>query len=124
MLKTVLLVDDDRLNNALVKFALKDARYEVMTAEDGESGLAALKASRPDLIILDIQMPQMSGFEFMAELKVLPEAVGIPVIMLTSNETMQDVFFSEGVKGYLVKPVDTGALLAKIRAVIGEPPLA
>ena len=123
MSKTVLVVDDDRLNTTLVKFALKEARYSVVTAIDGREALEAVRNARPDLIILDIQMPQMSGFEFMNELKSLPSGGDIPVIMLTANENMQDIFFSEGVKGYFVKPVDTVALLSKVKAVVGAAPL-
>jgi len=119
MAKKILLIDDDRLNTTLLRFAFKEAHYEILTAEDGREGVAAVKRDRPDLIVLDIQMPGMSGFEFMNELKTLPGASDIPVIMLTANENMQDIFFSEGVKGYFVKPVEPPALLAKVRSLIG-----
>lgn len=120
MAKRILLVDDDRLNTTLIRFALKEARYEIVTADNGREGLEAVKRDRPDLIVLDIQMPEMSGFEFMNEIKILPGAGDIPVIMLTANENMHDIFFSEGVKGYFVKPVDPPALLKKIHSIIGS----
>lgn len=119
MAKRILLVDDDRLNITLLKFAFKEDGFEVVSAENGQDGLSAVKQGRPDIIVLDIQMPGMSGFEFMKELKSLPDCAGIPVLMLTANENMQEVFLSEGVKGYFVKPVDPPELLAKVRDLLG-----
>ena len=119
MVKRILVVDDDRLNVTLIRFALKEQRYEVATAEDGVLALEAVRAFKPDLIVLDIQMPRMSGFEFMNELKEIPGGSAIPIIMLTANDNMQEIFFSEGVKGYFVKPVDPPVLEAKIRACLG-----
>lgn len=115
--KKIMIVDDDRLNVTLLQFGLKDKGYEVCVATDGREGLRALTAERPDLIILDIQMPNMNGFEFMNQLNGTPEGK-IPVIMLTANETMQDIFFMEGVRGYLVKPVNMKALEEKISACL------
>lgn len=111
--KKVLVIDDDRLSLTLIRFALKESRFNVVTAEDGQEGLKAVHSESPDLIVLDIQMPNMSGFEFMNELKATGKS--IPVIMLTANENMQEIFLSEGVKGYFVKPVEPSTLVAKIR---------
>ncbi len=119
MIPKVLIIDDDRLSITLLKFTLKEKRYDVTVAGDGVEGLKAVAEQKPDIIILDVQMPNMSGFEFMNELKSLAEGRNIPVIMLTSNENMQDMFFSEGVKGYFVKPVNPVQLEAKIRQVLG-----
>ena len=116
MLKKILIVDDDRMSITMIRFALKEQGYDVLTAEDGLQALDVVKESQVDLIILDVQMPNMSGFEFMNELKSLPMGSLIPVIMLTANDNMQDIFMAEGVKGYFVKPVDTHKLLAKIQA--------
>lgn len=119
MSRKILIVDDDRLTLTLIRFALKEQRYDVATAMDGLEALDAVKAFRPDLIVLDVQMPKMSGFEFMNELKGIPGGSAIPVIMLTANDNMQDIFLAEGVKGYLVKPVDPPELEARIRACLG-----
>ena len=119
MAKKILIVDDDRINVTLISFSLREKGYEVLSADDGEAGIAAVKAARPDLIVLDVQMPRMGGFEFMAELKSVPGGNTIPVIMLTANETLQETFFSEGVKGYFVKPVDPEKLEAKIGQCLG-----
>ena len=114
----ILVVDDDRLNTALVSFFLKQQRYEVFVAQDGAEGLEAVRDFKPDLIVLDIQMPKMSGFEFMNELKRILGPAMPPVIMLTANDNMQDIFFIEGVKGYYVKPVDPVKLEAGICACL------
>lgn len=119
----ILLVDDDRLNIALVKFALADQRYDVDVAKDGEEGLTKLGIFKPDLIVLDVQMPNMSGFEFMAEIKKLNLNPQIPVIMLTANETMEDIFRLEGVQGYFVKPVNLERLIETIKGCLGPNPI-
>ena len=121
MPRKVLIVDDDRLTLTLIRFALKEQRYEVATALDGVQALEMVRTFGPDLIVLDVQMPRMSGFEFMNELKGIPGGSAIPVIMLTANDNMQDIFLAEGVKGYFVKPVDPPELEAKIRACLGHP---
>lgn len=115
MPRKILIVDDDRLNTTLLEFSLRGKGYEVALAKDGHEALKALAAERPDMIILDIQMPNMNGFEFMNHLQGKPEGK-IPVLMLTANDTMQDVFFMEGVRGYLVKPVNMKLLEEKISA--------
>ncbi|MCA9407779.1 MAG: response regulator [Candidatus Omnitrophica bacterium] len=118
----ILIVDDERINLALVKFGLSEQRYKVFEANDGDVALEVVKAENPDLIILDVQMPRMNGLEFMNELKMLQGLDTIPVIMLTANETMQDIFTLEGVRGYFVKPVDLPSLLAKVKEILGDDP--
>ncbi len=115
MAKKILVVDDDRMSVTLLQFTLKEQDYEVASADDGFKGLEMVKSFKPDLIILDVQMPNMSGFEFMSEVKRMPEGIHTPVIMLTANETMHDVFFGEGAKDYFIKPIETPKLLARIR---------
>ena len=117
----VLIVDDDRINITLLKFSLKEKRHDVLTADDGVAGLNAVAEFCPDIIILDVQMPRMSGYEFMSELKSLPGGGTIPVIMLTANDNMQDMFFAEGVKAYFVKPVDPVKMEAKILELLNAP---
>ena len=119
----ILVVDDERITVALVKFGLAEQRYEVIVANDGDEGIEKVKSQKPDLIILDVQMPTMNGYEFMTELKKIQGVETTPVVMLTANETMQDVFRLEGVKGYFVKPVDLPLLKRKIQEVLGENPL-
>lgn len=123
MAHKILVVDDDKINVALVKFGLAEARYDVIFAHDGDEGIEVVKKEKPDLIVLDVQMPNMNGYEFMTELKSTEEQASMPVIMLTANETMEDTFKLEGVKGYFVKPVDMPSLVAKIKECLGPNPL-
>jgi CheY-like chemotaxis protein len=123
MAHKILLVDDDRINIALVKFALAEQRYEVIVAFDGDEGLEKVNKESPDLIILDVQMPRMNGYEFMAGLKRSQGVKTTPVLMLTANETMEDMFKLEGVKGYFVKPVDQQKLKASIVHHLGPNPI-
>jgi len=117
-MKKILVVDDDRMSTTMIRYILKE-RYDVLTAVNGRHGIEVIQEQRPDLIILDVLMPEMSGFEFMVELGILPDGKSIPVILLTANENMQELFFCEGVKGYFVKPVDMKQLEAKIRECLG-----
>lgn len=123
MAHKILLVDDDRINISLLKFTLAEKRYEVFVASDGEEGIEFLKSKRPDLVVLDVQMPKMNGFEFMNELKMLEGVDTTPVIMLTANETMEDMFKLEGVKAYYVKPVHPPTIISKIKEILGENPI-
>ncbi len=119
MTHKILIVDDERTTVALVKFGLAGQGYEVITANDGQEALTKVEAENPDLIVLDVQMPNMSGYEFMGELKQRQGIETTPVIMLTANETMQDIFKLEGVKGYFVKPVDISKLVENIEKCLG-----
>ena len=119
----ILVVDDDRLGTTLVKFGLSEKSYDVIIAGDGDIALELVKEQSPDLIVLDVMMPNMNGYEFMTELKQLQGVETTPVVMLTANETMEDLFKLEGVKGYFIKPVNVGQLLGKIKECLGENPL-
>ncbi|VAX36034.1 hypothetical protein MNBD_UNCLBAC01-102 [hydrothermal vent metagenome] len=123
MAHKILLVDDERVNVTLVKFGLAEQRYDVVVAGDGDEGLEKIESQKPDLIILDIQMPNMSGYEFMSELKMRQGFETTPVIMLTANETMEDVFKLEGVKAYFIKPVKLSEMIAKIKFILGPNPV-
>jgi len=119
MAHKILIIDDERVNVTLVQFGLKEQHYEVIVAYDGDEGLKKVREENPDLIVLDVQMPNMNGYEFMTELKAFQGFETTPVIMLTANETMEDIFKLEGVKGYFVKPVSLSALMEKIKECIG-----
>ena len=114
MAKKILVIDDDQINVKMVKARLESANYEVITAFDGDVGLEKVKLEKPDVIILDVQMPRMNGYTFMLELKKMTSSKSIPVIVLTAHETMQPIFTLKGVKGYLVKPLNFDELFQKI----------
>ena len=115
----ILVIDDDKINVTLVKFGLAEQNYSVVFAHNGEEGIAKVKKEKPDLVVLDIQMPKMNGYEFMNELKSIPEFSRTPVIMLTANDMLEDVFKVEGVKAYFVKPVNLPGLVQKIKECLG-----
>ncbi len=121
MSKSILVVDDDRLVVELLKRNLEQQGYQVYTAANGRQALEHLKSKMPDLIISDVQMPDMDGYAFILEKNKVPEYVKIPVVMLTSVSQTGPLFKRHGVKGYLLKPLDLKALFDKVTEVIGAP---
>jgi two-component system response regulator VicR len=122
MAHKILVVDDEHVVVEVVKDALKKRNYEVHAAFTGEEALEKVKDCSPDLIILDIRMPSMNGYEFMRALRAMrtiEEKKMLPVIMLTATEAMEDVFKLEGAKGYLIKPVNEELLFQKIKGCLG-----
>jgi len=120
MAHKILVVDDERTSVQLMQSFLTGKGYDVITAMDGEEGFEKVERENPDLIILDVVMPKMNGYDFMKDLKALQGFTTTPVIMLTSNETMEDLFSLEGVRGYFVKPVKPPVMLEKIKEALGQ----
>jgi DNA-binding response OmpR family regulator len=122
MPKKILNIDDDIKINEIVKTVLTKMNYEVATANDGNEGLELVKKDPPDLILLDVVMPSMSGYEFLRAVKALRAIEGkemIPVIIVTAKREMEDVFRYEGVKEYMVKPVVSSDLIEKVKKHLG-----
>ena len=116
--KTVLVVDDEPAFVRLVTRALSHEGYRVLTAHDGREALRALFEHRPDLVLLDVQMPRMDGWQTCSRIRELSDA---PVIMLTGKDTSEeDVVrgLDYGADEYLIKPVGNKELLARVRAVL------
>lgn len=82
--KTILIIEDDRALRRVLEFRLSQEQYRVLTAEDGEAGLASAKTNHPDLILLDLIMPKMNGFETLKRLKQDPLTQPIPVVVLSN----------------------------------------
>lgn len=118
MPKCVLVVDDDRIVHELAKHTLQAKGYEVITSQDGLEALELLKSRKPDLIMLDVQMPKMDGYTFIMKKTSDPAIAKIPVIVLTSLGKTEPMFKRHGVKAYLLKPINTQDLLDKIQAII------
>ena len=85
--KTVLVVDDNALNRKLLKGMLEIVQVKMITAADGNEGLRLAKAHRPDLILMDVQLPDLDGFEVISEIQKTPDLAAIPYIYLTGNVT-------------------------------------
>ncbi len=105
MTARILLAEDDRILRKAGESALKKKGYEVITAVDGEDALVKARDHKPDLVLLDVLMPKMQGFDVLAALKRDPDVRDIPVIMLTNLEQAADVrrAAENGAHGYLVK---------------------
>jgi PAS domain S-box-containing protein len=117
--KTILVVDDDAHIRDLLRQELESSGYEVKEAKDGMDALTQIKTAKPDLIILDVMMPQISGFDVAAVLKTNPETMGIPIIILSIIEDKQ-TGFRLGIDRYLTKPVNTEGLLDDIGLLISQ----
>ncbi len=121
MPKKILIIDDDPTGTTLTSFLLKTNDYEVETALDGKEGLVKADEFNPDLIVLDVQMPNMDGYTFLKELKRSRYEKGakIPhIIMLTAKEQMESTFKMEGVAAFFVKPLETEKFLGKIKQLV------
>src|SRR3954468_7227635 len=108
----VLVVDDEEGIRVLCRVNLELAGYEVVEAGNGAAALELARAERPDLIFLDVMMPQMDGWDVLHRLKEDPATAGIPVVMLTARTSEGDQIraWGEGILDYLAKPFDPQAL--------------
>ena len=113
--KKILVVDDEPQLLRMLKTRLAANGYDVVTAEDGTSGLERWQTEKPDLILLDIMMPQMDGYTFIQESKGRSDLNPVPIIIITAREGMEDLFQMEGINDYIVKPFNDADLLKKIR---------
>jgi DNA-binding response OmpR family regulator len=124
---SVLVVDDHPATVEFVKSALEEMGMEVDTAENGAECLLAVSRKRPGLIVLDVLMPVMDGFQALQVLQESPETKDIPVIMLTAKSDDADVSYgwSHGVTSYLTKPFSVEHLVVLVRRVLeGAPAVA
>jgi two-component system, cell cycle response regulator DivK len=117
MSKRILVVEDQEDNRQILRDLLTSAHFEVIEAEDGETGLAAAAAHRPDLILMDIQLPVIDGYEATRRLKADATLSSIPVIAVTSYALGgdDDKARAAGCDAYFAKPYSPRQLLAKIR---------
>ena len=118
----VLAVDDEPLTLRLLKDRLEANDYEVLTADNGGEALAIALGAKPDIILLDIMMPVMDGFEVLAKLRATEQGKDMPVIVVTACSQIQGLNRAErlGVSSYIVKPFDMNELLGKIEDVAGK----
>lgn len=113
----ILAVDDDRNNLKMLDFLLREEGYEVLTTDNGRTALELVDSQHPDLVILDVMMPQVDGFEVCRRIR---QTMDVPIIMLSAKgETADRVSGLElGADDYLPKPFEPSELLARVRAVL------
>src|ERR1700722_2182615 len=117
---TVMIIDDSLVIRAVVRAGLEAEGYQVMQAEDGAAALDLCGSRPPDVILLDVIMPGLDGYEVLAILKSNPELAHIPVVFLTSRTGMADVIagLRAGAHDYLRKPFEPEELLARVGSAI------
>jgi adenylate cyclase len=116
----ILVVDDTPANVHILQARLSANGYDIVTATDGEAALAAVSESEPDLILLDVMMPKMDGFEVCRRLRADPSLPFIPIIMVTAKTDPKDVVagLEAGGDEYVTKPVDQLALVARVKSML------
>jgi signal transduction histidine kinase/CheY-like chemotaxis protein len=115
----ILVVDDDPNIRELLTQEFTESGYEVVTASDGREAIAEARSHRPDLIVLDVMMPEMNGFDVAAVLKNDPQTLDIPILILSIIED-KERGFRLGVDRYLTKPIDTDLLFSEVGALIEQ----
>jgi DNA-binding response OmpR family regulator len=122
--KHILTVDDETNIRRLLQVNLQRAGYRVTMASDGVEALESIALERPDLVVLDVMMPRMDGFEVLRRLRIDAATADLPVIMLTAKAQDADVFrgWQSGADCYLTKPFNPTELLVFVKRVL-EPPI-
>ena len=118
----ILIADDDADIRDLVAFKLEQAGFDVTAVDNGLSALAAAAAEPPDLVVLDVMMPGMSGIDVCRALRADPLTNGLPIILLTARAQEGDVEvgFGAGADDYVVKPFSPRELVSRVEAVLGR----
>ena len=118
----ILIVEDNEMNRDMLSRRLARRGYQIMMAVDGEEGIAAAKRENPDLILMDMSLPVLDGWEATRRIKAAAETRGIPVIALTAHAMSGDreKALESGCDDYDTKPIDLPRLLAKMTAALGH----
>ena len=123
MSKRILVVEDQEDNMQILRDLLTSVGYELIEARDGEEGVRAAATEHPDLILMDIQLPLLDGYEATRRIKANPDLRAIPIIVVTSYALSGDETKAReaGCDGYVPKPYSPRQLLAKIKQYLPEP---
>lgn len=122
MAKRVLIVEDEEAVRELEKFILENAGYEVMEAGDGLEGLTKVEFRKPDLILLDLMMPDVSGGRMFDEMRDHPSTRDIPIVVVTGKPDAHEMFDDAiGEDNVIMKPFEADTLIQRIRTHIGDP---
>jgi len=116
----ILIVDDSATDQAVVEAVLKNNGYDTILANNAKEGIQKARAEKPDLILMDVVMPEMNGFQATRELSKDPETASIPIIIITSKDQETDRVWGmrQGASDYMVKPIDGEDLMAKVKTLL------
>ncbi len=117
----IITVDDSKTMRDMVSFTLKEAGYDVLTAEDGKDAVRVLEVNRVDVVITDLNMPNMNGIELIRAIRAMPTLKTVPVLMLTTeaDEAKKTAGKEAGATGWIVKPFNPEKLISVIQRVAG-----
>lgn len=118
--KRILYIEDESDLQWLVKYILESlGNFEVMVCSSGAEGLRRMDDFAPDLVLLDVMMPEMDGFSVLRALRARPESVAVPVVFLTARTQEADKYLALGADGVIGKPFEPGHLVEKLRGHVG-----
>jgi two-component system cell cycle response regulator DivK len=122
MTKRILVIEDTEDNRRIIRDLLSSVGYELIEAVDGGEGVAMAQSERPDLILMDIQLPVLDGYEATRRIRAIPELAAVPIIAVTSYALSGDEAKTRaaGCNGYVAKPFSPRQLLAKIREFLPD----
>jgi DNA-binding response OmpR family regulator len=120
--RKILLVDDSATTHMWIRMILNKSEYDMVSARDGQEGVEVALTQLPDLILMDVVMPRMDGFEACRVLRGHQATSGIPIVMVTTRSEARSVEngFMSGCSDYVTKPIDGLELLSKVRSFLGE----
>lgn len=120
--RKILLVDDSETILQMEQMILEPKSYKLILARDGEEGVAKALESNPDLILMDVVMPKMNGFEAVKKLRANEQTRAVPIVMVTSKAEAEsmEAGYESGCSDYIIKPIDGLELVAKVKNLLGE----
>lgn len=120
MERKILIVEDNTVNQKLLIFVLKPVGYRLLTAQDGEEAVEIARQEHPDLILMDLQLPKMSGFSAMELLRADPKTASIPAIALTAHSLPEEQqrALQAGFDGFITKPINTRTFPDEIKKIL------
>ncbi len=122
MNKRILVVEDNPDNREIMSAVLRHRGYDVVEAEDAETALALVSDRKPDLVLMDISLPRMDGYEATARLRALPHTAAVPVIAVSAHAFLQErrAPWEVGFDSYLTKPVAPSRIVEEVDRILGK----